>query len=67
MFFKIPVFGAQLPLVVLWLVVGAIFFTVYLGFPQIRYFKHAWSVLRGRHSSADDPGDTTHFQALSSS
>jgi AGCS family alanine or glycine:cation symporter len=42
-----------------------LFFTIYLGFPQIRFFKHAWSVLRGKHSSADDPGDTTHFQALS--
>ena len=42
-----------------------VFFTLYLGFPQIRFFKHAWSVLRGKHSHADDPGDTTHFQALS--
>lgn len=42
-----------------------LFFTLYLGFPQIRYFKHAWAVLRGKHSRADDPGDTTHFQALS--
>ena len=41
-----------------------LFFTVYLGFPQIRYFRHAWSVLWGKHSSEDDPGDTTHFQAL---
>jgi AGCS family alanine or glycine:cation symporter len=41
-----------------------VFFTVYLGFPQIRFFKHAWSVLRGKHSHSDDPGDTTHFQAL---
>lgn len=42
-----------------------LFFTLYLGFPQIRYFKHAWSVLRGKHNEPDDPGDTTHFQALS--
>ena len=41
-----------------------VFFTLYLGFPQIRYFRHAWSVLRGNHSEEDDPGDTTHFQAL---
>ena len=41
-----------------------LFFTIYLGFPQIRYFRHAWSVLWGKHSSEDDPGDTTHFQAL---
>ena len=44
--------------------VGLIF-TVYLGFPQIRFFKHAWSVLTGKHTSSSDPGDTSHFQALS--
>ena len=42
-----------------------LFFTLYLGFPQIRYFRHAWSVLLGRHSKAGAPGDTSHFQALS--
>ncbi|MFU8816991.1 MAG: alanine/glycine:cation symporter family protein, partial [Pseudomonadales bacterium] len=42
-----------------------LFFTIYLGFPQIRFFGHAWQVLRGKHSSASDPGDTSHFQALS--
>jgi alanine or glycine:cation symporter, AGCS family len=41
------------------------FFTAYLGFPQIRYFKHAWAVVRGKYSKPDDIGDTTHFQALS--
>ena len=41
-----------------------LFFTLYLGFPQIRFFRHAWSVLWGKHSEEDDPGDTTHFQAL---
>ena len=44
--------------------VGLIF-TVYLGFPQIRFFKHGWSVLVGKHTSNSDPGDTSHFQALS--
>jgi AGCS family alanine or glycine:cation symporter len=42
-----------------------VFFTFYLGFPQIRYFKHAWGVLRGKHTDSDAPGDTSHFQALS--
>lgn len=42
-----------------------VFFTFYLGFPQIRFFRYAWSVLRGKHTAADSPGDTTHFQALS--
>ena len=44
--------------------VGLIF-TIYLGFPQLRFFAHAWSVLTGKHTSSSDPGDTSHFQALS--
>ncbi len=42
-----------------------LFFTLYLGFPQIRFFRHAWGVVRGKYSSPQDPGDTSHFQALS--
>ena len=42
-----------------------LFFTIYLGFPQIRYFKRAWGTLFGRHTRPDAEGDTTHFQALS--
>ncbi len=56
--------GSALYFPLLLLGVG-VFFTLYLGFPQIRYFKHAWSVLRGKHTAADEPGDTSHFQALS--
>jgi AGCS family alanine or glycine:cation symporter len=43
--------------------VGA-FFTIYLKFPQIRFFKHAWLVVTGKYDKADEPGDTTHFRAL---
>ena len=42
-----------------------VFFTVYLRFPQVRFFTHAWNVLRGKYEKSSDPGDTTHFQALS--
>ncbi|WP_158968217.1 sodium:alanine symporter family protein [Paraglaciecola sp. L3A3] len=41
-----------------------LFFTVYLKFPQVRYFKHAWKVVIGKYDKSDSPGDTTHFQAL---
>lgn len=41
-----------------------VFFSLYLGFPQLRYFRHAWRVLGGRFDHKDDVGDTTHFQAL---
>ena len=42
-----------------------VFFTLYLGFPQLRFFRHAWAVLFGRFSKSEDPGDTSQFQALS--
>nr|WP_247687247.1 AGCS family amino acid carrier protein [Pseudoalteromonas luteoviolacea] len=41
------------------------FFTVYLKFPQIRYFKHACRVVTGKYDKKSLEGDTTHFQALS--
>ncbi|HSG63196.1 MAG TPA: amino acid carrier protein [Pseudomonadales bacterium] len=41
-----------------------LFFTLYLGFPQIRYFGHAWRVVRGKYDQKGDEGDTSHFQAL---
>lgn len=42
-----------------------LFFTIYLKFPQIRFFNHAWAVLTGKFDKNDSPGDTSHFQALS--
>jgi len=41
-----------------------IFFTIYLKFPQFRYFRHAVRVVRGKFDKKDDVGDATHFQAL---
>lgn len=42
-----------------------VWFTFYLGFPQIRYFARGWRILLGKESRSDAEGDTTHFQALS--
>jgi AGCS family alanine or glycine:cation symporter len=41
-----------------------IFFTLYLGLPQIRYFRHAVRIVKGKFDRAEDIGDTSHFQAL---
>ncbi len=40
------------------------FFTIYLKFPQIRYFKHAIRIVKGKYDKKTDKGDTSHFQAL---
>ncbi|KFZ29746.1 alanine glycine permease [Pseudidiomarina atlantica] len=42
-----------------------IFFTLYLGFPQVRFFGHAWKVVTGKFDKKGAQGDTSHFQALS--
>ncbi len=42
-----------------------VFLTLYLNFPQIRYFRHALNVTRGKFDTPGALGDTTHFQALS--
>ena len=55
----------QLPLVVLWLVLGAIFFTIRMGFINFRGFGHAIQVVRGKYSDPNDAGEVSHFQALS--
>jgi AGCS family alanine or glycine:cation symporter len=63
-FYSVPVFGTELPLIVAWLVCAAVFFTFFLGFQNIRGFKHAVDLVRGRYSDPDDHGEVSHFQAL---
>lgn len=57
--------GRSLPLVVAWLVFGAIFFTFRMAFINLRGLGHAVAVTAGRYDEAGDPGDVSHFQALS--
>ena len=63
-FYSVPVAGVNLPLIVLWLVAAGAFFTVYLGFLNIKGPKHAVDLVRGQYTSPDDAGEVTHFQAL---
>ena len=63
-FFSVPVMGADLPLIVLWLIFAATFFSFYMGFINLRGFKHALDIVRGKYSDPKDTGEITHFQAL---
>lgn len=63
-FFKLPVFDAELPLVVLWLVGGALFFTLRMGFVNVWGFRHAIAVVRGDYADPNDTGEVSHFGAL---
>lgn len=53
------------PLVVLLISAGVIF-TLYSKFLPLRGMKHAFQILTGKYDKDDDPGEITHFQALSS-
>lgn len=55
-----------LPLAVLWLIAGAIFFTVRMGFINIRGFRHGVQIVSGKYDKEESQGDVTPFQALSS-
>ena len=47
------------------LLVGTgIFFTIYLGFPQFRFFGKAWHLVSGKNKKTDTDGETTAFEAL---
>ena len=56
--------GVELPLIVVWLVIAGLFFTVYLRGFQFRAFGHALQLIRGRYDDPRDAGEVTHFQAL---
>lgn len=51
------------PLVVL-LVGSGILFTIYFGFPQLRFFKHSIQIIMGKYDDPKDKGEISHFQAL---
>lgn len=54
------------PIVVLWLALGSVFFTFYMRGVNIWGFRHAIEVVWGKYDNPDEPGEVTHFQALSS-
>jgi len=53
-----------IPFVVIWLVIGAFFFTLRMGFVNIRGFRHAIDLAKGKYDDPNAPGQVTHFQAL---
>ncbi|QGJ68472.1 Amino-acid carrier protein AlsT [Planctomycetales bacterium 10988] len=58
--------GTSIPFVVLWLFMGAIFFTLRMGFINVRAFWHAITITRGDYDNPDEEGEVSHFQALTS-
>lgn len=65
-FFSVPINGAAFPLIVGWLILAGLIFTIYFRFINIRAFGHAFDLLRGKYDNSKSPGEVTYFQALSS-
>lgn len=65
MFYSVPVAGAQLPLILVWLIAGGVVCTLYFRFVNLRGFGHSIRVIRGDYSSRSHPGEASPFQALS--
>lgn len=58
--------GLNLPFIVLWLVLGATFFTLRMGFINLRGFGHAVMITIGKYDDPEAEGEVSHFQALAS-
>ena len=56
--------GASMPFIVAWLVVGGVFLTFRFGFINVRMFSHAYKILTGKYHTAEDEGEITPFQSL---
>lgn len=63
-FYSVPVGGTELPLIVAWLVVAGLVFTGWFGFVQLRKFRLAVDVVRGKYDEKGSAGEVNHFQAL---
>ena len=65
-FYAPSIGGVEVPLIVFWLVLAAAVFTVYFKGIQFTGVKTSLDLVRGKYSRSSDPGEVTHFQALSS-
>lgn len=65
-FHSVEVAGTSVPLIVGWLILAGLVFTLYFRVIQWRGFRHALHLTRGDYTdpAARNPGETSHFQAL---
>lgn len=63
-FFDVMPGSSEMPFIVAWLVVGAVFLTIRMNFVNFRMFRHAYHIIRGKYASPDSQGEVTSFQAL---
>ena len=63
-FYSVPIFGQSVPIVLILLAFTGVFLTLYFRFINFRAFSLALRTVKGKYSAKDDPGQITHFQAL---
>lgn len=56
--------GTSMPFIVAWLITGGVFLTLRFGFINARMFSHAFRIITGKYKTADDVGEITPFQSL---
>lgn len=66
-FYKLRIVGTEIPLIVLWLLVAGIFFTLYFRFVSFTGLGTAFRLVKGKYRDTERPesGEISHFQALS--
>src|SRR5688500_11022886 len=63
-FAALDIAGYQVPWILFWLILIALFCTVYFRFINIRGMAQGFRIIRGDYSDPKHSGDTSHFQAL---
>ncbi|MFD0799397.1 alanine/glycine:cation symporter family protein [Maribacter chungangensis] len=63
-FTEIPIAGTGIPIVLIFLLSGALFFTIYFGFVNLRHFSTAVQVVRGTYDELEKTGEVSHDQKL---
>lgn len=63
-FYALPVGNANVELIVIWLIAGGLFSTIYFKFINFRGFKHSLELVSGKFSNKDADGEVSHFRAL---
>ena len=64
-FMKVPVLGTQIELIVLYLALPMLFFTIWLGFPNLTAVGRALRILRTQPHADEAKGDVSQWGALS--
>ena len=64
-FYALPIGTANVELIVIWLIIGGVFCTLYFRFINFTAFKHSLDLVRGKFSDSSSIGEVSHFRALS--